>query len=233
MTAEPFKVWITRAEPGATATAERVRALGHVPLVAPLLVVEPEGPVAIDLSGVAAFAFTSANGVRAFTARSPERALPVYAVGSATAEAARAVGFTSVTHFDGDVGDLADGLVAHAAQIHGVVLHPGAAEPAGDLAGAAAKHGVTVRRLALYRTVAPALGADHLAALAEADVALVHSPRGGAVLAGALRSHPRVDLKVLAISEAALTPLDDLPLAARTAAVRPRESDLLALLASG
>jgi uroporphyrinogen-III synthase len=232
MSVPPLKVWITRAEPGASATAERVRALGHVPLVVPLLVVEPERPAAIDLAGVAALAFTSANGVRAFVARSPERALPVYAVGSATAEAARAGGFQRVEHFDGDVGDLADGLVAHAAQIGGVVLHPGAAELAGDLAGAVAERGVVVSRLTLYRTIPAALGPGHLAALAQADAALVHSPKGGAALAVVLRSNPRSGLKVFAISEAALRPLHGLPLAGRMAAARPRETDLLALLAS-
>lgn len=230
MNAQPLKVWITRAEPGASATAGRVRGLGHAPLVAPLLIVEPEPPAAIDLSGVAAFAFSSANGVRAFAGRSAERTLPVYAVGSATAEAACEAGFTQVVHFDGDVHDLAEGLAAHAAQIRGVVLHPGASEPAGDLAGALAGRGVTVRRLALYRTVAPLIGPDHLAALAAADAALVHSPKGGAALAGALHAHGRTGLRVLAISEAALRPLAGLPLGSSAVAARPRESDLLALL---
>ncbi|MDB5446123.1 MAG: hemD, partial [Phenylobacterium sp.] len=33
------KIWITRAQPGADATAERVRGMGHQALVAPLLAV--------------------------------------------------------------------------------------------------------------------------------------------------------------------------------------------------
>jgi uroporphyrinogen-III synthase len=230
MPAPPLKVWITRAEPGASATAERVRALGHVPLVAPLLAVQPDGPASIDLAGVAALAFTSANGVRAFAGRSPDRGLPVYAVGAATAAAARAAGFSEVAHFDGDVGDLAEGLAAQADRIRGVVLHPGAAEPAGDLAGAVAGRGVAVRSLTIYRTVAAALSPAHVEAMAQADVALVHSPKGASALAAALRSNPRPDLKVLAISEATLRPLTHLPLAARVAAPRPREGDLLALL---
>jgi uroporphyrinogen-III synthase len=58
-------VWITRARPGALATAERVRALGFEALVDPLLAIEFLD-AEIDLSHVAALAFTSANGVEAF-----------------------------------------------------------------------------------------------------------------------------------------------------------------------
>ena len=51
-----LRVWITRAQPGADATAERVRALGHEAVVAPLLAVRPLSDVEIDLTGVAALA---------------------------------------------------------------------------------------------------------------------------------------------------------------------------------
>ena len=37
-------IWITRAQPGADQTAERVRALGHEVLVAPLLEVKAVAP---------------------------------------------------------------------------------------------------------------------------------------------------------------------------------------------
>src|SRR5258708_2588521 len=66
------KIWITRAQPGAASTAERVRALGHEAIVAPLLAVRALEDVQVDLRGVAALAFTSANGVRAFSGLSAE-----------------------------------------------------------------------------------------------------------------------------------------------------------------
>ena len=50
------RIWVTRAQPGADATAERVRALGHDALVAPLLAVRALPDVQVDLSGVAALA---------------------------------------------------------------------------------------------------------------------------------------------------------------------------------
>src|SRR5258706_5970636 len=130
------KIWITRAEPAADVTAERVRALGHEALVAPLLAVRPLPDVEVELSGVAALAFTSANGVRAFADLSAERSLRVFAIGAATAQAARAAGFKLVLSADGDVDALGEGIAQRRGELRGIVLHPGAAEPAGDLAGA-------------------------------------------------------------------------------------------------
>ena len=93
------KIWITRAQPGADATAERVRALGHRPVVAPLLAVQPVLGAEPDLSGVGALAFTSANGVRAFTALSPDgrhrfrrEAETVFGAGADREAQARALG---------------------------------------------------------------------------------------------------------------------------------------------
>jgi hypothetical protein len=124
-------VWITRARPGALATAERVRDLGFEVLVDPLLVVETLD-AELDLSHVTALAFTSANGVEAFARLSDARGLPVFAVGRATAKAAHVEGFASVSSADGDVEDLCDLIAAGAA---GPVLWAGAKEPAGDLVG--------------------------------------------------------------------------------------------------
>jgi uroporphyrinogen-III synthase len=89
------KIWITRAQPAAETTAARVRALGHEPFIAPLLRVEPVAGVEVDLRGVCALAFTSANGVRAFIEATPERSLRVFAVGAAIASAFGAAGATS------------------------------------------------------------------------------------------------------------------------------------------
>src|SRR5471030_2758840 len=108
------KIWITRAEPGASATAGRVRGLGFEPVVAPLLAVRALGHGPIDLAGAGAIAFTSANGVAAFAARSGARGLTAFAVGSGTAAAAKAAGFATVVSADGDVETLAAAIAAHA-----------------------------------------------------------------------------------------------------------------------
>jgi uroporphyrinogen-III synthase len=61
------------------------------------------------VSGVGALAFTSVNGVEAFAARSAWRETRVFAVGAATAAAARAAGFADIVSSEGGVTALAGG----------------------------------------------------------------------------------------------------------------------------
>lgn len=209
------RVWVTRAEPGAARTAARLTTLGFEPLVAPVLEVRPLTPV-IDLSGVAALAFTSINGVEAFAARQSERTLSVFTVGDATAEAARMAGFSDVRSAEGDVHALAK-LLADATP--GPVLAPGAAEPAGDLVALLADR-VAVRSLAVYEAVETAVPAP-----AGFDAVLVHSPRAARALA--MHAWALDDRVAVAISAAAAEPLEDLGLREIRIAAAPTEAALI------
>jgi uroporphyrinogen-III synthase len=224
------KIWITRAQPAANATAERVRGMGHDALVAPLLAVHNLDAAEVDLDGIAALAFTSANGVRAFAERSGVRDLKVFAVGAATALAARQAGFRSVLSTDGDVAALAEGIAARRGELKGAVLHAGAAELAGDLAGALAAHGVESRRLTLYETRPVKLGEAELKPLLRAEVVLLHSPRAARALATIVRAHPAPQLRALGLSQAVLKPLARIKLAAKIAPPYPLEAALLQLI---
>jgi len=224
------KIWITRAQPAAGATAERVRAMGHEALVAPLLAVHVLDEVEIELDGVCALAFTSANGVRAFAERSGARSLKVFAVGAATAQAARQAGFRSVLSTDGDVAALAQGIAARRGELKGAVLHAGAAELAGDLTGALAGHGVESRRLVLYETRPVKLSEADLKPLLRADAVLLHSPRATRALAPLLRAQPAPQLRALGLSKAVLQPLARIKLAAKLAPPYPLEAALLQLI---
>ena len=224
------RIWITRAQPAADVTAERVRALGHEALVAPLLAVHLLEEVQIDLAGVAALAFTSANGVRAFAEKCSERSLRVFAVGAATAQAARAVGFRSVLSADGDVEALAEGIGIRRNELKGAVLHPGAAEPAGDLAGSLERHGVEARRVILYETGSVKLAPGEAELLVKADAALIHSPSAAKALAGVLKVHPAPKLRVLGLSKAVIKPLARTPLGGRAFPPFPLEAALLNLI---
>lgn len=224
------RIWITRAQPGADLTAERVRALGHDAVVAPLLAVRTVPDVNVDLNGVAALAFTSANGVRAFADICGERGLKVFAVGAATAQAARQAGFRSVLSADGDVEALAEGIAVRRAELKGAVLHPGAAEPAGDLAGSLEKHGVEARRLILYETAPVEMSDAEAEALAASDAVLLHSPRAAQVLARILKAHPAPTLRALGLSKAVVQPLSRTKLAARAFPPFPLEAALLNLI---
>src|SRR5690606_3696589 len=101
------RVWVTRAEPGAARTADRLTALGFEPVVVPLLTLAPL-PGALNAApppdAVAVLALTSPNGVEAFAPLIPRfRDHPVFAVGDATAKAARAAGFADVRSASGDI----------------------------------------------------------------------------------------------------------------------------------
>ena len=224
------KIWITRALPGADATAERVRALGHEAVIGPLLEVHNLEQVDLDLAGVAALAFTSGNGVRAFAAQSGERSLKVFAVGAATAQAAKAVGFRSVLSADGDVNALAEGIGQRRTELRGAVLHPGAAETAGDLMGALDRLGVKARQVVLYETIPVKLDTDAVQSLSKSDLVLLHSARAAKGLAAVLKLNPAPKLKALGLSKAVLKPLARIPLAARAYPPFPLEAALLNLI---
>lgn len=92
----------------------------------------------------------------------------MFAVGDATAEAARAAGFADVRSAAGDIHALARLIAAEAPP--GPLLAPGAREPAGDLPALLPDR--RVQRLPVYaafETHAPAPGAF--------DAVMLHSPR--------------------------------------------------------
>lgn len=220
-------VWITRARPGAEATAARVAALGLTPIVDPLLEVSPL-VASIDLSEVSDLAFTSANGVEAFSRLSPRRDLPVFAVGRATAAAATEAGFADVASADGDVADLAR-LIAGARPSS--LLWTGARDPAGDLVALLAQAGVSARGVATYETIARTPSDVTLARLDAPLTVLLHSARAARVLAAIVSRRPAAGLRALCLSEAVSAPLRTLAEPGSVAcAPRPDETALLALL---
>lgn len=228
------RVWITRAEPGASATAERVSALGHTPVIAPLMRIEPVEAPQIDLRGVAALAFTSANGVRAFAAAEPSRTLKVFAVGAGTAAAVKAAGFRDVLSADGDVTALAQRIAARKLELGGgAVLHPGAAEPAGDLVGDLTTAGILARGLTLYDSVEVPPDPAFLEGLGDIDVVLVQSPRAAKALGLALRRRDSAHLRLLCLSPTVAKPLARAKVREVVSAPFPIEAALLNLIARG
>jgi uroporphyrinogen-III synthase len=189
----------------------------------------------ITLPPDAALAFTSPNGVAAFARLSRERARPVFAVGDATAEAARAAGFENVLSAGGDVHDLARLVPGHAGHVR-ELIHFGGQERAGDLAGMLRDAGVNARTDVLYEAVpVPALPPGAIAALDAGGAAvLVHSPRGAErflALADAAGLGERLQSAVfVAISQAAAEPLTARGFKVH-ASITPDEAGLLAALA--
>ncbi|MDH3593294.1 MAG: uroporphyrinogen-III synthase [Rhodospirillales bacterium] len=176
-----MRVLVTRPEADAAVLVAALEARGHQALVQPLLVIEPAAPEPpLDLAGVQALLFTSANGVRAFAEVSSERGLPVFAVGDASAEAARAAGFTGVESAGGDVEDLARLVKGRLDPAAGALLHGAGGSLAGDLKGELEGAGFEVRRSVLYKAEpVRELSESARAALAggDLDAVLFFSPR--------------------------------------------------------
>lgn len=227
----PRTLWVTRAQPGADATAARLRELGVEPIVEPLLEVRAIAGADLDLTGVSALAFTSANAVAAFAARSPERTLRVFAVGDATAAAARAQRFKSVLSAQGDVAALANALTSRRRELSGVILYPAAAEPSQDLAAALAAVGLQVRQAAVYETVAALPSAALAERLPQIDGVLLHSAKAAQGLARFLKDHPAPALVAYCLSPQIARTVARAGLAQRLSAAQPNEMALMALVA--
>jgi uroporphyrinogen-III synthase len=144
-------------------------------MIEPLLTIEPL-PVKLELAGVQAIAVTSANAAPALGAA---RHLPVFAVGPASAAAARGAGSTRVEAADGDAASLARLIVASCRPQRGAILHVCGTEIRPGLAEALTEAGFRVLRQEVYRArPARALSAQTRTALRTGiDGVLLFSPR--------------------------------------------------------
>lgn len=148
-----MRLLVTRPEPDAARTAARLAALGHSPLVQPLLEITLNAPPE-TVPEPAALLLTSQNGVRAI-ARWPQKQnwleLPAYAAGTATARALADLGFRDVRTGAGDAGSLADIVFASMPASAGTLLYPAARDRAGALAGGLLGRGYDIRTIEAYR----------------------------------------------------------------------------------
>lgn len=242
MSGKALRLLITRPAEDAEPLAGRLRALGHDALIEPMLdMLWLDGPVP-DLDDVQALLFTSANGVRAFVRRTDRRDIPAYAVGDASARAAREAGFGTVESAQGDVYALASLVSQRCHPQAGVLLHVAGTIVAGDLSGLLGAKGFTVRREAMYEAVpSTRLGGATAAGLAEGqiDAVLIFSPRTARSFvrlvreAGLLDRCRTVDVLCLspAVAEAARTcDAEQVPWRNVQVAERPEQDSLLALL---
>jgi uroporphyrinogen-III synthase len=183
------RVLVLRPEPGATATAEKARAAGLEAVAVPLFTIEPaqwEAPDAGSFDGVL---LTSANAVTfGGQALHSLRSLKVYAVGEATAQAAREAGFDIAASGDAGVDRLLGSINPDLKLLH--LCGADRRDPS------RAKQQIT--RVTVYRAIpvdAPDLS------VAAGNIALIHSPRAGRRFAELIDD--RTSISIVAISEAA------------------------------
>lgn len=233
-----MRILVTRPKEDARVICERLRALGHEAIAAPLLdMYFPDGPE-ITLDGVAAILATSANGVRAIARRSPRRDVAVFAVGPQTAAEAARAGFTHIKNANGDGAALARAVAGWAKPQDGALLHAAGAEAPKHLAAELQRQGFAVRREVLYEARAAERLPDEAANALRGDVldaAIFFSPRSAAIFASCvsrenLGAHCE-SVTALCISEAAAGALEPLVFRAISVAKMPNQDALLALLA--
>lgn len=231
-----MRALITRPQEDAADLAAALSDRGIEPLIEPLLQITPVAGVSLDLDGVQAVLFTSANGVRAFAAVSPRRDLPAYTVGDGSAAAAKLAGFTQIESAGGDVNALASLVCDRLKPENGALFHAAGSVTAGDLAGRLEGAGFTVRRVALYEAVpATALSPETRMnlTLGGIDMVLLFSPRTAATFAKLWRQAGAPELEricAICLSAAVAREVGDLSWRDVFIAERPDLPSLLALV---
>jgi uroporphyrinogen-III synthase len=231
------RILLTRPREDTAALAEKLTAAGHDVLSEPMLEIRFVPGAGVDLDGAQGLLFTSANGVRAFAAAEERRDLPAFAVGDATAAAARRAGFARVESAGGRVDDLVllvrDRLVPGA----GALVHAAGRDVAGDLAGNLSPAGFEVRRAVLYTAeAARTLSAETARALraGEIDAVLFYSARSAQtfrrLIDEAKLAFSLGRATAFGLSQAAVEPVKSLPWAHIEIADRPDEGAILRLL---
>ncbi len=181
-----MRALITRPREDAEALAGLLRERDIESVIEPMLVIRSLEGAEVDFEGVQALLLTSANGARALAGREPGagkadwRHLRVFAVGNATAKAARDRGFKRVASAAGDVASLSRLVAETLDPRKGVLLHIAGTKVAGDLAGRLRKSGFAVRRAVLYEAAAAQALSPGLVSMLNAgaiDLALFFSPR--------------------------------------------------------
>ena len=183
------RLLVLRPEPGASATVAAARRHGIDAISVPLFAIEALPWDAAEPGGFDGLLLTSANAVRCAGAQlEAYRGLEAYAVGEATAQAAREAGFSIAATGSAGVDRLLGSIDGDLKLLH--LCGEDRREPH------RAKQAITA--VPVYRAVAveqPALGE------LDGTVAMIHSPRAGRRFAELVSE--RGGIAIAAISEAA------------------------------
>jgi uroporphyrinogen-III synthase len=221
-----LNILITRPEPGASATAAKLKLLGHTPFLAPCLTITARAPKLP--AAPAAIIVTSQQAIPALAAL--DKSLPIFCVGDATAARLRKAGFTTVHSANGDARSLFKLIIAHA--LPGTHLLASGEGNGQQLGRQLSNAGIAIARRAVYAaTPATTLPPDAIASLtADAlHAALFYSAETARVFTS-LAPLGTANVIALALSQAVADTLSALPWSEIRVALAPTEADLLALL---
>lgn len=231
-------VLVTRPAPDNAATAVALRARGFEVVLAPMLVFQSL-PFRHDSSAkYRGVILSSTNAIRAIAAHpmlAQLQALPVFAVGATTAQAARDAGFRDVRAAEGDANALRELIAANVPRTRGsTLLYPSAADVSRDLKGELGLRGIEVVALPVYRMAA----IDEFSASAQdafahnAIEAVSHYSRRSALAFVSATRRAGLEISALALPQVCLS--DQIAAALRDAgaeravvAKAPNETELL------
>jgi uroporphyrinogen-III synthase len=209
------RVWITRTQPAADESAQLWRAAGFDPLVEPLLDVQSVAHE--DLSQVTCLIFTSKNAIEHVTCQG-QRAI---CVGDATAEKARAAGFTDVVSVDGTSAEITAWVKANLPTSQ-ALCHVSGWHVRGSIAEDLQAAGYAADRVKVYRSIPRPIWPE-----VPMSFAALYSPLAAATFAEVAVNREPSSLSAVCISQATADELSGLTLKAVHIAARPREDELI------
>lgn len=187
-------VLITRPIDEATPTAEKLEALGHRVVIAPMLKVEP---VSFEIPDDGrSIIITSKNGARMGLVNIGNKGRPIFAVGEKTADEARKLGFTNVTVGPGT-----------ARQMIPMLLECGLAEKrkytylcgnnlSYNISDVLSGEGIDAENTVTYQTRGQrglSMGVQEALDAGEVDIALFYSPRTATIFEEVVADYGRSD----------------------------------------
>jgi uroporphyrinogen-III synthase len=236
-----MRILVTRPAEDATRQAGQLRALGHNPLIFPLLEIAFPRLTPLELDGVQGLIVTSRNGLRGLQANDSFEAaknLPLYCVGEGTGELAAEMGFARINSGDGRASDLVP-VIRHAAHPgDGALLYLTGQHLAFDLETPLIEAGFLVPRVICYE--AQELHPGRAAKLAEIlrkrgiDGIILMSPRTAGIFSRIIRRF-EVEEEARAItcycySEAIAKSLEEIDGLTIAISSHPKEADLMKLI---
>jgi uroporphyrinogen-III synthase len=177
-----MRLLVTRPEPEASAFADELRALGHEPVLQPLLEFRVLDFDAALLRAAGALIVTSGASLRALDERGcieDLAAKPLYCVGCETARKALEAGFKTVLAI-AETGEELAGKIAASWPKDAAIAHIMGEHMAFDIVGALARDGFSVRSATVYGMEACAgfsAPVDAMLRAGDIDGVLLMSPR--------------------------------------------------------
>lgn len=147
-----MKLFITRPEIDGLKTAEKLKKLGHVVAMFPIIKIEfVKGH---NIKKADALIFTSKNGVRSIGNMDIDKGILIFTIGKQTAIEAKKLGFKRVFSANGSQNTLLDLILLHGSSPKGSFVHLSGEHIKDDLVGILNSKNLRAERQITYKAIA-------------------------------------------------------------------------------